>query len=991
MRTTGTHRIASWLAAAAVFGVIVVTPAAAAPKTAKVPPPGAPSLSPVLPDVRCRFAVHEGFDRLVLSLPPGARAVWRQGGSILAIQTTGAGRILANDRLGQRLRGLVGGPGQASIQLAEGAQARVWRMDERLVIDVLAPRPPSPRSVAIAAGPAAHASSAKPEPHIVAPTSPAAPRSAGITAEASPDVPRPAPKPVVAAQPPSVPLGVPNAIASLLSGQPAEAAPALSAGSVALLSQGPGLPGPAMLLPYGRTVGAAAFVRAGEAHVVFDVAQPMDLSALRDDPVFGNVTEQMLAHGMHLQWRLAQGAQLGLLRRADGWAVLAIQEPAATSPPAPLAGRLHDAVLSLDADATGRIVALDDAVTGGRLLVGTQGTSGQRMVSVHQTAEFTLLPTVQGVVVQPVSDRVTLRSVRSGFELSAAEPPALSISWSGQATSRPDGRAMTRIFDFPSLPAESLQRRFGQALRDAATTPKPARYAPRVAVAMAMLAQGLDVEAASVLHVATADDPAHRDDAVGAGLSAVAAWLSATEGGSPPPPLTFDPARLGPSDEAELWRALWASDRADGAAQAAALASSWPLVLDYPPGLRRAMLRPIAIRLQAGGQDKALAALLAASADPALDLSRAMLLQRQGRIDEALAKLNQVAGGTDRLARADALAQAVEVKLAAHRLDPATAAEALDRQIYAWRGGNHELRLRQRVAQLRAQAGSWRAALAMLRDTGAVFPQARPELRAMETGIVADLLHGDRAASLSAFDILALADEAAGLLNTADAENRLAPVLVDKLLALDLPERAEPVLRRLFEQASGASVKAELGIRLAELIADRSDQVAALAVLDQSDSDGLEPALASRRALLRARLLIASGKLNEALSTLSGQQGQAACDLRATIMEQHHDWAGAVAALNSTLQDPGFTALPEPAQREAILRVARDESEAGDAEGLRRLRQTQHLRFASGVGAELFDVLTAEPVRTPADLPRSANELAGMRLLPTRLASAHPL
>ena len=166
--------------------------------------------------------------------------------------------------------------------------------------------------------------------------------------------------------------------------------------------------------------------------------------------------------------------------------------------------------------------------------------------------------------------------------------------------------------------------------------------APRLRVAEAMLACGLDAEAAAVLHVAMQDDPAARSDPAVSGLAAMAAWLSARAGGVQPPPPDFDSAALGTSDEATLWRALWGAGGTDAAAAAGAVAPRWRLLLDYPEHLRRPVLSAVADLLASGGQDQALDALLAAFPDPTLDLARARRLQSQSKTKDSLAVLDRL-------------------------------------------------------------------------------------------------------------------------------------------------------------------------------------------------------------------------------------------------------------------------------------------------------------------------------------------------------------
>ncbi len=65
----------------------------------------------------------------------------------------------------------------------------------------------------------------------------------------------------------------------------------------------------------------------------------------------------------------------------------------------------------------------------------------------------------------------------------------------------------------------------------------------------------------------------------------------------------------------------------------------------------------------------------------------------------------------------------MELRLASRKIDASQAADALDKLIYAWRGDQRELALRERIAELRGQSGAWRVALSILRQAEADFPE----------------------------------------------------------------------------------------------------------------------------------------------------------------------------------------------------------------------------------------------------------------------------
>jgi hypothetical protein len=164
------------------------------------------------------------------------------------------------------------------------------------------------------------------------------------------------------------------------------------------------------------------------------------------------------------------------------------------------------------------------------------------------------------------------------------------------------------------------------------------------------------------------------------------------------------------------------------------------------------------------------------------------------------------------------------------------------------------------------------------------------------------------------------------------------------------------------------------------------DAAAALAALDRSAADDVPAPLAAQRTRLRARALARRGDragAEQALATLGPAGAEARADLRA----EAQDWAGAAAAQREHLA----VLLPEPPaplgqpERAALARAAAFAALAGQDDALVALREAHGARMAGGPLAEAFDLLTADPLRGLADLPRLQRELGLLRVLPTRL------
>ncbi len=305
-----------------------------------------------------------------------------------------------------------------------------------------------------------------------------------------------------------------------------------------------------------------------------------------------------------------------------------------------------------------------------------------------------------------------------------------------------------------------------------------------------------------------------------------------------------------------LWRAVRTAEQTPGSPlAAAAFAVTTPLIAVYPAALRDRLL-PLAFETMIeGGRSVTAARLLTHQPDDdhALELARGMLRAADGDTDGALAIYDKLANDPDRLVHARAAVRAVELRLSAGRIDAAHAADALDRLLYAWRGGRHELALRERIAELREKSGAWTAALAMLHETETLFPDADEALHARLKAAFARLLQDNALDRLAPLELVSMVEENAGLLPDGPAGEALEERLADRLLALDLPERAAPVLEKLMAAAPSPAGRAGFGARLAALRLREDDAKGALAALVASaDTTQADPGAAPVAAPLAA-------------------------------------------------------------------------------------------------------------------------------------------
>ncbi len=946
--------------------------------------------------VPIKAGTHPGFSRLVFDFPRWAGWRMTRRGDVIGLRFSVALPFGPTPDLPPGVVALADGPGWARVTVTHGARVRRMHVGLRLVLDVTAtaapplPVPPSPlvsrrrrllsRSGAVAGrgtpgravghtGPSGGgvAKPAAAAPATVAeaarPATPVSASVAGVAAAGSG-----APSPPVRPRPPvSAPAALlassprPNQALPVY-GLPGKPGPmALSARPAAPPAGSPG----AMLVPFEVGVGAAAFRRRGQGVAVFDAARPIDLSALAGAKVFGAAKVHVLAGGTELTMPLRRGMRLALLRRSAGWLIVLTRHSPVGRVSRPLSVA---AGLSLPLAAPGKTVSLLDPETGTPLLVGTERAAPVALRVTHRAPQFALLRSWRGVVVEALSDRLGLRPTVDGFLL--AGRGGLAVSPGGrEATALAGAALLTRSFYFPDLTTTVLSSRLRRQLRAAAARPPLARGPRLRRAAETMIALDMGAEAHALLHLAASEDPGEAARPEHAALAAIAA----IEAGAPTKASAIDARSLPVTDEVAFWRGIRRALRDPRSPRAAQLlATTAPLALTYPRALRRSVL-PITIETMIrGGEMQAASHMLARRPnDKRLDLARAMLDAAQGRTGAALAIYDRLRDSPDRLTAFRAATRAVALRLDMHAISPAQAAHKLDQLRDGWRGGKRELHLLETLASLRARAGQWTRALALLRHTIRDFPKARPRLRAEMRRLFAAALADAKLDRAPPLQYVAFVNANADLLPKGKAGLPLAGKLADRLLALDLPDQAAPLLARLAREAPTASARAGFGARLAELRLDQGNATVAARALAVTAASDLPPGLASRRAILAARIDAAQGHVPEAEAALLKLNAASADRAAAAIATRAGDWKGAVAALAA---EAAITVPPSgslsPERRQLLLRLATARVRAGDMAGLAAMRADQ-TRMGTGPLADLFRLLTAPGVRSPDQIGRA--------------------
>lgn len=752
-------------------------------------------------------------------------------------------------------------------------------------------------------------------PAAAAPT-PLVPKVMGGTAEAAPEKPEPKAEqaesakadPAPAAPAASSQVKIPDSARGTLAIQ-SEPMP----GFLTSRAQGPKADPFApvtMTFDWQQPAAAAAFRRGENIWLVFDRPAPRDVvnRIAAEAPHLGEV-RLMEDHGATILLIRAQPIVVPRLTRdGNGWTVdlrsrSPLPERALAAPvvESEEGGRVRYPVIG-----TGRMLWVTDPDAGDRLVILPVRGAGMGLALPYGFPQFLSLASQQGIVLQPLTADIEVATLNSGVLV--RDRNGLLVSTPEDRRSAP--RAADPLIAAPGLFDLETWRRGGieefqenrQALTRATTGVNGDRLGiARLDLARFFFAHGLESEALGVLEVIEADNARIAPDPEvllmkGASELMMRDYRAAAAS-------LAHPALAG-EREALLWQAALAADAEDWMAAATGFAATVDLIEPYPSHVRLELgLAAVEAFLQAGDTDSATAQLGRMYRNDLNERELAQLRVMQGKLalakgeaEEARSLWTEARDGPYRPSQARARLALIELGTEEGTLSPAAAIEELERLRFAWRGDLFEFTLLRKLAELYVDEDRHRDALHALRSAVINFPDgpiAQSAAQRMRE-IFAGVYQGPGDPGVPPLRALALYEEFMELTPAGPEGDRIIASLADRLVEVDLLDRAAKLLEGQVEYRLEGEEKARIGARLALVHLLDRDPAAGLKALDMSEVAEISAPVAGQRRQLRARALSDLDRSEDALELLAGDESLEAEQLRADIHWRNRAWPEAV-------------------------------------------------------------------------------------------------
>ncbi len=704
-------------------------------------------------------------------------------------------------------------------------------------------------------------------------------------------------------------------------------------------------------------VGAAVFRRAGFLWVAFDKPTAIDVGQLRQtgDAIIKGIEQMKTPDATVLRMATDKGINPSLRRDGLAWILDFRKQPIEATTPLAVKAQPNSPVgsrLFVPVAEPGDPIVLTDPEVGDNIVIVPVIPLGHGTEVEYIYPQLRFLPTSQGLVIKPLGDDIRVRSLRQGLEITSGDELYISeVSAEAEANRRLAAmKPLTRILDLERWEIQdvgSILKRRHELFAATIKAKGPKLETARMNLVRFFFANGFFVESLSIMsevaksRIEIEQDPEFRM------LRGVSHYMLGrfSEAAN-----DFTHRELAINDEAIFWRAAVRAATGDMTGAAKDLRRTAQIFRPYPKSLKIPMgVLVTKSSLEIGDIKQArhfLEILRLDDLTPAektqLDLEEGRLKELTGDFDGAVSKWEKVRDGYHRPSRAKAIVARMELLLKLNRITRKEAIEDLEKLRFSWRGDEFEFNMLRRLGKLYLDQGLYREGLDRLRQAATYYrthPEA-PEVTQRMSDAFSGLFLNDGADTLPPVTTIAIYDEFKELTPAGAQGDEMIRKLADRLVGVDLLERAANLLNSQVRFRLEGAEKSRVGTQLALIHVLGKEYPKAIAVLDETNFPNLPEPILTQRRHIRAKSLLGMGQSAQALEILADDQSTDADLLRTELFWKSRNWSKASQALRRLIR--GTQAKPggklDRKQAAHILNYAVALTLSGNERALSRLR-----------------------------------------------------
>ena len=581
--------------------------------------------------------------------------------------------------------------------------------------------------------------------------------------------------------------------------------------------------------------------------------------------------------------------------------------------------------LRMPLQAAGRLIQFQDPDIGDTIQVFAITEPGLGIDSERAYPEFQILASSQGVAIETLNDDLELKKLENAIVFSGPKglyvseivsvPSKMDAAGEGRSTV-PFGVVGSQILQPIKWQRGSLDKltETRQELMAEIVKQRPNQRAKsRIELARYNFSHGLAQETLGILSIVglTNLEVASSEDYI----ALKGAALVLAERGPEAQKALSDPKLDGFQDIA-LWRGAAADLNGDQKAAMNNFGAGDPSLFGYPNSLKpKLLLRRLKVALDAEQielakqwRDQIVEEIetYGPTYKARFDNLFGRLYRMELDFDNAVLSFQMAKGSGDQYSTVRAEFNLIDTKLQQETIELEEAIQRFERLRYAWRGDAFERKVLNRLGELYLAESDYRNALNTLKVIVAYFPKhpdaknAADRMRAVFRRLY---LEGE-ADNISPLKALALYDEFRELTPAGPDSNFIIQKLAERLIDVDLLDKASDVLGHQVKFRLRGEEKAAAGTKLALLRLIARDPQGALGALRDSFYPNVSLEIENDRRRIRAKAEFELGKANDAIALLAGDVSREADLLRSAIYFREKNWAEAGKVYQRLVGDP---------------------------------------------------------------------------------------
>lgn len=945
--------------------------------------------------VKLRYAMAPTFARFSFGMTEPVKIVSERDGQELRITFDAPVKVDFGEALARLPASVVGlhadyqsDTTTVKLVLAPNADLRTFQENAAFIADVLPSVPPAPQDIEALVKSVQPAGETA-EQHLAA--APAGKKElAAVTPEKPKTVPA-APAPKAASIAPMQPAAEKPAPAA----KPAAVHPALTEPVIATAARHAGRL--AITLPFDEPVAGALFRRGDSAWIVLDTTRDLRLNELANDPshFLRGYEQKTLSGGRLIKLKIDANRLISLSTGEKSWTIQiggAMANPSRPIPARRVFVGQNRAGIFIPLGSPGRAYSLKDPEIGDDLIVVTASSPVRGLVRGQDFVEFDALASVQGVVLSPKADDLTVKLSPEGVTVTRPEGLAVSDMGSVLPPLPEKGKTLDHPVTAldPSIWQEERKADFTdremELSRALSEAPVVSRAEKRVELARFYLARDLAASAVGVLEAGSEEEAKYGSDSSYALLHGLAelslgrSTLALRDFSNPVLAKLPQAALLRASALSGLTRWSEARDQFNAGKNAVAL---------FPVEVQRKVLMD-AMRAMISASDFGAASDIRseleligipASLKPAAMILSARLSLGLGRGDQAASDYAELAAGPEGPAMAEARLRLVEMRMNSGNFDRAHAIQALETLSFAWRGDETEVETMHLLAKLYVAEARYRDGFNLLDAALMVKPESETT-RSFYTEMVSifeDLFLSERANAIQPVEALAIYYDFSKLTPIGRRGDELIRRLADRLVSVDLLDQAAELLNYQVKYRLSGVAKAQVAAKLAWVQLLNGKPKPAIQALADTRIADIPNELREQRMMLEARALSELGRYDAALELAGGMSGVEADRLRGDILWSAKRWREAGEAFEKLLGDRWQHGNPlDETERRDVLRAGIAFALGNEAIGLTRLRDRYSAKMPEGAERAALGIVAAPAGSNPKKLGEVAKTLSAV-------------